>query len=268
MAEWKDQANVVLGQDLEKSMFAWLPLVAALTTGDGPLVVPQLRYDCADTSAGLEGTAIACPPVDDRLLGIYFDHLVRSGAPRCSGDSDDDRRSIRDTAPTGHGPGRRIRREAERRATRGAGKSIHADEYVVSRDPRMIVDGHLEASLPRSVKEAFNLGSDHVLVVANIGDIHRDLVRLNLEPVQNLDRVLATEPGEPLGPPAEIWLDRAAQGRRNAVSAGDQLVSVQLVAPAPATRIKLRLELAMTIDPVACSAGAVCRPRPRIGPCS
>jgi len=79
VADWKDQANVVLGQDLEKSMFAWLPMVAALTTGDGPLVLPQLRYDCAHTLAGLEGTSIACPPVDDRLLGTYFDHLVRSG---------------------------------------------------------------------------------------------------------------------------------------------------------------------------------------------
>jgi len=82
VGEWKDQAKVVLGQDLDKSMFAWLPLVAALTTGDGPLVLPQLRYDCAHTLAGLEGTPISCPPVDDRLLGTYFDQLVRSGVLR------------------------------------------------------------------------------------------------------------------------------------------------------------------------------------------
>jgi hypothetical protein len=79
VSQWKDQAQEALGQDLEKSMFAWLPLVNALTTTAGPLVLPQLRYDYAHTLAGLAGTHIACPPADDRLLGTYFDHLVRSG---------------------------------------------------------------------------------------------------------------------------------------------------------------------------------------------
>jgi thioester reductase-like protein len=79
VAEWKDQAKEVLGQDLENSMFAWLPLVAALTSGDGPLVLPQLRYDCAHTVSGLEGTAISCPPVDDRLLDVYLGHLKGAG---------------------------------------------------------------------------------------------------------------------------------------------------------------------------------------------
>jgi thioester reductase-like protein len=79
VADWKDQAKLVLGKDIEKSMFALLPLVAALTTADGPLVLPQLRYDCAHTLAGLEGTSIACPPVDERLLDVYLGHLVRSG---------------------------------------------------------------------------------------------------------------------------------------------------------------------------------------------
>ena len=103
----------------------------------------------------------------------------------------------------------------------------------------MVVDGNFEATLPRGVQEALDLGRDHVLVVADIGDIHRDLARLNLTPVEKLDRVLATEPREPPGPPAEIRFDRAAQGRRNTVSAGDQLVVVQLVAPAPATGVEL-----------------------------
>jgi thioester reductase-like protein len=79
VADWKNEASAVLGQDLEQSMFAWLPLLAALTTGAGPLVLPQLRYDCAHTLDGLEGTGIACPPVDERLLHTYFDHLARCG---------------------------------------------------------------------------------------------------------------------------------------------------------------------------------------------
>ena len=73
------EANAVVGQGLEKSMFAWLPLVRALTTADGPLVLPQLRYDCTHTLHGLKGTAISCPPADEHLLGVYFDQLVRSG---------------------------------------------------------------------------------------------------------------------------------------------------------------------------------------------
>ena len=38
-----------------------------------------IRYDDAKARSALEGTGIACPPLDDELLGRYFGYLVRSG---------------------------------------------------------------------------------------------------------------------------------------------------------------------------------------------
>ncbi len=43
----------------------------------GPPMEP--RYDQSNTLAGLAGSGIACPPLDDRLLGIYLDYFVRTG---------------------------------------------------------------------------------------------------------------------------------------------------------------------------------------------
>ncbi|HJX26440.1 MAG TPA: hypothetical protein VJ885_00895, partial [Thermoanaerobaculia bacterium] len=40
---------------------------------------PELRFDGTHTAQGLEGSGIACPPVDERLLRTYFEAFVRSG---------------------------------------------------------------------------------------------------------------------------------------------------------------------------------------------
>jgi thioester reductase-like protein len=77
--QWKDKVSALVGPQVENSLFAWLPLVSALTTGDGPLVLPQLRHHCGNTLKGLEGTGIVCPPVDDTLLNTYFNRLVTNG---------------------------------------------------------------------------------------------------------------------------------------------------------------------------------------------
>ena len=37
------------------------------------------RYDAANTDAGLAGSGISCPPVDDALLSTYLDYFVRIG---------------------------------------------------------------------------------------------------------------------------------------------------------------------------------------------
>jgi hypothetical protein len=53
-----------------------------------PAAIPQLAFDCGNTLAGLAGTAIACPPVDGRLLDPSFTHLTRTGfldGPRRNG---------------------------------------------------------------------------------------------------------------------------------------------------------------------------------------
>ncbi|HEV2736768.1 MAG TPA: thioester reductase domain-containing protein, partial [Longimicrobiaceae bacterium] len=43
------------------------------------LEMPAPRFDCANVLAGLEGTGVACPPVDDRLLHRYFEYFVDVG---------------------------------------------------------------------------------------------------------------------------------------------------------------------------------------------
>ena len=39
----------------------------------------SLRFDCQNTLDGLAGTAISCPPVDDKLLTTYFSYFIRTG---------------------------------------------------------------------------------------------------------------------------------------------------------------------------------------------
>ncbi|HEX2091292.1 MAG TPA: thioester reductase domain-containing protein [Longimicrobiaceae bacterium] len=43
------------------------------------LEIPAPRFDCANVLRGLEGTGVACPAVDDRLLHRYFDYFVEIG---------------------------------------------------------------------------------------------------------------------------------------------------------------------------------------------
>ncbi|HZM69461.1 MAG TPA: thioester reductase domain-containing protein, partial [Candidatus Cryosericum sp.] len=40
-----------------------------------------VRFECRNTLDGLRGSSIVCPPVDDALLGTYFDHYIRNGFP-------------------------------------------------------------------------------------------------------------------------------------------------------------------------------------------
>jgi hypothetical protein len=37
------------------------------------------QFDCENTLAGLEGTAIQCSPIDDRVLRNYFSRFISDG---------------------------------------------------------------------------------------------------------------------------------------------------------------------------------------------
>jgi hypothetical protein len=50
---------------------------AAPDAAPGPLGEP--RYDMVNTRRGLEGSGIACPPVDEALLRVYLDAFVAMG---------------------------------------------------------------------------------------------------------------------------------------------------------------------------------------------
>jgi hypothetical protein len=53
----------------------FLPLIEDVTLEQ----VFMPRFACDNTLAGLAGTGIACPPLDEPLLDRYLDHLLRRG---------------------------------------------------------------------------------------------------------------------------------------------------------------------------------------------
>ncbi|HEV7683494.1 MAG TPA: amino acid adenylation domain-containing protein [Pyrinomonadaceae bacterium] len=83
--EWQARL-LALGSLLAgNTLFPFLPFFsgtssdAAAYTGQelSGLSVPS--YDCRNALAGLEGSGIACPPVDSKLFGIYLSHFVANG---------------------------------------------------------------------------------------------------------------------------------------------------------------------------------------------
>ena len=73
-AEWREELLTRLEKSPENALYPFLPLFReALSTGTAP------RFDCGNTLQALEGTGIVCPPVDGRLLAVYFDYFARTG---------------------------------------------------------------------------------------------------------------------------------------------------------------------------------------------
>jgi len=61
------------------SRFGQLPPEDPAVNEEVMLEMPAPRFDCANVLAGLEGTGVSCPPVDDRLLHRYFRYFVEIG---------------------------------------------------------------------------------------------------------------------------------------------------------------------------------------------
>jgi hypothetical protein len=54
--------------------------LAPFLSGALPLErIPAARFDDANVTLGLDGSAITCPPVDDRLLRAYMDYFTETG---------------------------------------------------------------------------------------------------------------------------------------------------------------------------------------------
>jgi thioester reductase-like protein len=69
-----DELRRKLVEDSRFADNALFPYQAALESmDDRSLQLP--RYDCGQTQRELEGSGIACPPVDEQLLGTYLRHL-------------------------------------------------------------------------------------------------------------------------------------------------------------------------------------------------
>ena len=79
----RELRDVVQGGSDNALLPFWPLLVGAdeglATTEDEILRESRLRFDDSNTRRGLADSAIACPPVDRRLLETYFGFLVESG---------------------------------------------------------------------------------------------------------------------------------------------------------------------------------------------
>ena len=83
--KWRTQL-LELGRVKENAAHFLLPLFSLSLAQAGPRIVRNIpEFDCQNTLAGLAGTSIACPPVDNQIFEAYFSYFVRTGflsAPR------------------------------------------------------------------------------------------------------------------------------------------------------------------------------------------
>ncbi|MBW4617803.1 MAG: amino acid adenylation domain-containing protein [Cyanosarcina radialis HA8281-LM2] len=57
------------------------PLVPFFSIGEGEAASNSgaIAFDCQNAIAGLTGTSIVCPPIDEQILHTYFSYLIQSG---------------------------------------------------------------------------------------------------------------------------------------------------------------------------------------------
>lgn len=64
----------------EDDVSSLMPLFSLSIAGETSSMMKSLpQFDCENTLAGLEGTAIHCSPIDDRVLGNYFSRFISDG---------------------------------------------------------------------------------------------------------------------------------------------------------------------------------------------
>jgi thioester reductase-like protein len=64
----------------EDDVSSLVPLFSLSITGETSSMMKSLpQFDCENTLAGLEDTAIQCSPIDDRVLGNYFSRFISDG---------------------------------------------------------------------------------------------------------------------------------------------------------------------------------------------
>ncbi|MGF1480497.1 MAG: amino acid adenylation domain-containing protein [Cyanophyceae cyanobacterium] len=77
---WREQL-LQSQQNVLYPMLPRFPTVAPSLDSNSDRLSPSLesRFDCQNTMTALQGTAISCPPANDKLLQTYFSFFVRSG---------------------------------------------------------------------------------------------------------------------------------------------------------------------------------------------
>jgi thioester reductase-like protein len=83
--EWHELLRTVVSTSLDNALYPFLPVLLAPTFDNQreqeqpeDRFATDLHFDDRNTSHGLAGTSIACPPVDFELMNTYFSHFVRS----------------------------------------------------------------------------------------------------------------------------------------------------------------------------------------------
>jgi thioester reductase-like protein len=91
-AEWYEVLFSRVARSPDNALFPFMPLFPALNAEEEVNQhsehAKELQIDCRNTLEGLAGSGITCPPVDRRLLAIYFTAFIRSGfmeAPSAQG---------------------------------------------------------------------------------------------------------------------------------------------------------------------------------------
>jgi hypothetical protein len=80
--EWDARLAAALSNGSDNALAPFAPLLAWGRAGASSSNTPlprDPRFDDTRTRAGLEGSGIACPPLDDDLLRTLFDWLVGTG---------------------------------------------------------------------------------------------------------------------------------------------------------------------------------------------
>ena len=75
--QWRTKLLQVAETSPEHPLYPLIPLLAP--TDQLQPAEPNLKFDCQNTLAGLAGSGIVCPPIDQSLLKTYFSHLSQTG---------------------------------------------------------------------------------------------------------------------------------------------------------------------------------------------
>lgn len=77
--QWQAELLQTVGQNPDHPLYPLVPFFADAPQDTTAISKSELQFDAQNTAAGLAGTAIAPPAIDERLLTTYCTYLHRHG---------------------------------------------------------------------------------------------------------------------------------------------------------------------------------------------
>lgn len=77
--QWREKLLQVAQSSPENALYPLVPLLIKQVSEEPLSQSSVLHFDCQNTLNGLAESAIACPPVDIKLLTPYFSYLIQHG---------------------------------------------------------------------------------------------------------------------------------------------------------------------------------------------